>query len=219
MGLAGVLAGIGTAIANANGAFAGHPSWAYYLWGVSSLLIIIAIMLSLLPAQHKPEVIPVRYGSVSTSPRKIGGQWCKADGTSFTTEEVLRAQHLLGLNGLVVVNDGDPAHEVHLPSGKMVGKSHMIVENRISRLTKNDGEGLLPINFKLENGGIILGGLCEQLCKYDVDSIPIVVRYRDSLGQRYKTKCKIGRNVTAVGGLTISNVRHGRDLFGFLRRN
>ena len=43
LGVAGILAAIGTAIANANGMFAGHPSSAYWFWGASFGLIIVAI--------------------------------------------------------------------------------------------------------------------------------------------------------------------------------
>jgi hypothetical protein len=43
LGAAGILAAIGTAVANANGLFVGHPSLAYWFWGASFALIIVAI--------------------------------------------------------------------------------------------------------------------------------------------------------------------------------
>jgi hypothetical protein len=43
LGVAGILAAIGTAIANANGLFGGRPSLAYWFWSASFALIIVAI--------------------------------------------------------------------------------------------------------------------------------------------------------------------------------
>ena len=44
LGVAGILAAIGTTIANANGMFSGHPSLAYWFWGGSLALIAIAVI-------------------------------------------------------------------------------------------------------------------------------------------------------------------------------
>jgi membrane protein implicated in regulation of membrane protease activity len=44
LGVAGILAAIGTAIANANGLFAGHPSWAYWFYGASFLSLMAALV-------------------------------------------------------------------------------------------------------------------------------------------------------------------------------
>jgi hypothetical protein len=52
-------------------------------------------------------------------------------------------KHLIGYQGLVVANDTDPAYEIQIVSGK-VGDSVPTVENRIQRLTKNEGEWVLP---------------------------------------------------------------------------
>jgi hypothetical protein len=43
LGVAGILAAIGTTIANANGLFAGHPSLAYWFWAASLVMIAIAV--------------------------------------------------------------------------------------------------------------------------------------------------------------------------------
>jgi len=43
LGVAGILAAIGTSIANANGLFAGHPSLAYWFWAASLAMIVIAV--------------------------------------------------------------------------------------------------------------------------------------------------------------------------------
>lgn len=43
LGVAGILAAIGTTIANANGLFAGHPSLAYWFWGGSLAILVIAV--------------------------------------------------------------------------------------------------------------------------------------------------------------------------------
>jgi hypothetical protein len=43
LGVAGILAAIGTTIANANGLFVGHPSLAYWFWAASLVMIVIAI--------------------------------------------------------------------------------------------------------------------------------------------------------------------------------
>jgi hypothetical protein len=44
LGVGGISAGIGTAFANANGVFTGHPSLAYWFWGASCVLIALAIL-------------------------------------------------------------------------------------------------------------------------------------------------------------------------------
>jgi len=163
-----------------------------------------------------PSVVPVRYGSAPTSPRQINGVWCKADGTPFSMEEVLRAKHMLGYQGLLVANDGDPAYEIYVLSGK-IGDSTPTFENKIQRLTKNDGEGFFPINIKLAGGGGLLGGLSEEMRTKNIATLPITICYRSGKRRRYKTTCKIARDVSAIHGLSIEDVHHGRDWFGFLR--
>ena len=44
LGAAGILAGIGTAIANANDVFAEYPRLYYWFYGASVLLIVIGII-------------------------------------------------------------------------------------------------------------------------------------------------------------------------------
>jgi hypothetical protein len=44
LGLAGILAAIATAIANANGLFAGHPHLSYWFYGCSFILIVVALV-------------------------------------------------------------------------------------------------------------------------------------------------------------------------------
>jgi hypothetical protein len=43
LGVGGILAAIGTTIANANALFAGHPSLAYWFWAASFAMIVIAV--------------------------------------------------------------------------------------------------------------------------------------------------------------------------------
>src|SRR5437667_5300449 len=74
----------------------------------------------------------------------------------FSTEEILRAKHMMGYQGLLVANDSDPAYEVHIVSRK-IGDSIPTFKNQIQRLTQNDGEGFFPINIQRPDGGGLLG--------------------------------------------------------------
>ena len=136
----------------------------------------------------------------------------------FSTEEILRAKHMMGYQGLLVANDSDPAYEVHVVSRK-IGDSILTFENQIQRLTKNDGEGFFPINIQRPDGGGMLGGLFDEMRSKNIDALPITIPYKNGKGHCYKTTCRMIRDVTAIGGLSIKHVHHGRDLLGFLRSN
>jgi hypothetical protein len=67
VGMAGALTGIGTAIANANGWFTGHPYLAYWFYGAALLLILTAFFLARKP--HIPstsDVIKTSFNPVNT---------------------------------------------------------------------------------------------------------------------------------------------------------
>jgi hypothetical protein len=53
LGVAGILSAIGTAFANANGLFVGHPSLAYWFWGASFALIAFAIVGSVVNSKRE----------------------------------------------------------------------------------------------------------------------------------------------------------------------
>src|SRR5258707_104477 len=101
---------ITTAVAGARGAFVGKvPFSPYLIIYICSVFAFTVAAILYYSQDEKPNIAPVRYGTYSTSARQINGQWCKPDGTPFSTEEVLKAKHLLGYKGLVITNDGDPA--------------------------------------------------------------------------------------------------------------
>jgi hypothetical protein len=206
-----------TAIAAANGALSGKAPVAPYLYGyaVGLLMFVTGFILYFFLDEDSPNVAPVRYGTTAVSPRQINGQWCKADGTPFTTDEMLKSQHLARWRGLVVVNDSEhPAYEVHVANGKL-GISAAIFDGHISRLTKNDGEELFPIVLELEGCGAILEGLFSEMKEQNVTALPVKIRYKNSRGRRYETTCKIITDAREVHGLGITDVHRRRDLFGF----
>jgi hypothetical protein len=53
LGVGGVWAGIGTAIASYNGWFAGHPSLAYWFWSAAIVLIAISLIGGIKNAKHE----------------------------------------------------------------------------------------------------------------------------------------------------------------------
>jgi hypothetical protein len=186
---------ITTAIAGAQGAFRGIASFTPFLFAYGiALLAFVAAALSYIAQDEVPNIAPVRLGKAVTV-----------------------AHHQLGSWGLFVTNHGDPAYEVH-PTGGKVGDSTLIFHRSLQNLSKSDGEGFFPIYIQRADGGTLLGGLFDEMRTKQIDALPIRISYRNGKGHRYKTTCKIARDVTASGGLAIINVRHGRDFFGFLRR-
>jgi hypothetical protein len=219
MAIGAAIITITTAIGGARGAFRGTVPFTPYLIGYGFALLAFIIAGILYYAQDEtPSVVPVRYDSAPASPRKIDGVWCRADGAPFSTEEILRAKHTLGYHGLLVTNDRDPAYEVHVVSGK-IGDSVPTFGNSIQRLSKNDGEGFFPINIQRADGVGVLGGLFEEMRTKNVAALPVTIRHKNGKRHYYKTTRKVVRDVTAIGGLSINDVHHGRDLFRFLRRD
>jgi hypothetical protein len=53
LGAAGILAGIGTAVANANDVFIGYPRLYYCFYGASVLLIVVAIVGRIVGNRHE----------------------------------------------------------------------------------------------------------------------------------------------------------------------
>lgn len=210
----GVIFTLTTAIAVATGAFTGKASlWPYLVgYGIGAMAFVAAYLMH----DERPCVSPVRYGAAPTSAKQINGKWCRADGTPFSTEEILSAKHLLGYSGLIVDNNCDDAWEVYVTGGT-VGDSTPTFDNRIQRLTKNMGEGFFPINILQAHGGGLLGGLFEEMRTKDVKTLPLTIWYKNGKGHRYKTTCNIVRDVRAVHGLSIEGVHHGRDWLAFLR--
>ena len=167
-----------------------------------------------------PKIIPLRYDKGPASPlQNNAGQWCKPDGTPCSTADVLRGKHWIGRYGLVIRNQGDSAFEVQPRNNIPVGTSRITFDGSLPNWAKDDGEGFFPINMELANGGGLMGGLFEEMRDKNIASVPITVTYKDSRGRRYKTMCRIDRNVIAPHGLAITDVHHGPDILWFLRRN
>jgi len=72
LGVAGILAAIATAIANANGLFAGHPSLAYRLYGASCVLIAISIVGWAVNARHSDMEAPAQFKITPYELRSVG---------------------------------------------------------------------------------------------------------------------------------------------------
>jgi hypothetical protein len=80
LGVAGILAAIGTAIANANGLFVGHPSLAYWFWGASFVLVAVAIA---------GLVVNARQGAQPTEPKHVFNIKQEANPNSTSTSASL----------------------------------------------------------------------------------------------------------------------------------
>lgn len=186
---------ITTAIAGQQGAFRGAVSLTPFLiaYGVALVAFVIAAF-SYMAQDEAPNIAPVRLGKPATT-----------------------AHHKLGSWGLFVSNYGAPGYEVRVISG-MVGDSTPIFQHSIQSITNNDGDGFFPINLERADGSGLLGGLFDEMRGKDVDIVPITMRYRNGKGHHYKTTCKIIRDVAEPEGLRIIDICHGRDFFGFLRK-
>lgn len=68
LGIGGILAAIGTTIANANGLFAGHPSLAYWFWGASAISITVSTVGGFLGRVKARHIIPPPAPPASAPP-------------------------------------------------------------------------------------------------------------------------------------------------------
>ena len=214
------LVGIGTAFANANGVFSGHPRVYLWIYGAALIVFLFGIALHFSASNSgEPRIIPLRYDKGPSSPyQNASGQWCRADGVIMSTADVLRAKHWINRFGLVFQNIGECAFEVAPVNFVPVGTSKLVFEGHLSNWAQENGEGFFPINMERRDKSGLLGGLFEEMKDHNIVSVPITIKYRNSKGCRYRTTCEIERDVTSPHGLTVVRVRHGRDLFGILRR-
>lgn len=195
IGVAGILAGIATAIASANGAFAGHPRLYVWLYGGAAVLIAVALVLALTTTDQKtPHIVATRYGrgTLETGIKSRGyptGEW-----------------------GLIVVSDEEPAYEISIyPSVVVFNGNKLHFGNRITRLTKLDGEAEISAWIETPDRGSVLGsGLFEFMRQNRIDEINISVLYKGARNRWYKSICKIERDVTVSGGLAVRTEFHGR---------
>jgi len=199
LGVAGILAGIGTAIASANGAFAGHPHLHYWFYGAAALLVLVAIIggiSGMTKGGHPaPRIVATRYGQSST-------------GTALHSHG-----YPVGRSGLILVNDGEPAYEIGVYPGKVsLGAYKLCFENTIRRLTKNDGEAQLSTWIERSKSEGILGNdLFHFMRENNIVNVTIPIRYKDSSEKWYRSVCHIERDVVhSRDGLVITSSYRGR---------
>lgn len=196
LGVAGILGGIGTAIGNANGAFAGHPFLHYWFYAGAALLILAAVVLVLTSTEQKsPNIVATQYGEAKL-------------GTGIHSHG-----YPVGDSGLIVVNDGEPGYEigVYPPFGALNGTSKLHFKNTITRLTKQDGNAQLSAWIEEAPGRAVLGnGLFEFMREKRIASTTVPILYKDARGRWYKTICTIERDVRAAGGLAVKSEFKGR---------
>jgi hypothetical protein len=189
LSVGGAIVAVTGAIGGAKGAFNGKTLMTPYLvaYAVAAFSFVAAGIISLVE-EETPNVAPVRYDDAPRGSDK----------------------NLLGRIGLVVTSDGVPAYEVHLISGK-VGDSIPQHERQIQRLSASDGEGFIPINMRRADGSGLLDGLFDEMVRNKVEALPVALRYKSGKGHSYKTTFSLVRDVLSPRGLSIKDVRHGRE--------
>jgi len=215
-----IFAGLGTATLIGTGKLAAYPYLAIPFYGVAAVLFFVAyaVRTPSSPTAYKPCVIPLRYDSAPQNLKFDKGHWFKRDGAIASANELHAEVNQYGHKGLVILNEGEAAHEIVARCSKKIGKYSVTLDGKLSRLTRDDGYGFFPVFLHSSDGSGLLGGLFEEMRSHHVTSVPIVLFYRNNRGVNYKTNCRIYRDVRASGGLTIGDVRHGRDFVRFLRR-
>lgn len=112
-----------------------------------------------------------------------------------------------GAAGLVITNDGEPAYDVYIPEIR-IGTSLLRINCEIARLTHSDGDKLCEAWIQTSPNSSALGsGLRDEMVKQNISSIDIPIQYKDDENRRYRTLCKLERNVRALGGLAVRYVR------------
>lgn len=194
LGIAAILFGAATAIANANGWFVGRAYLGLKLYALSGALFVAALVIAIYNSRHeqqlKPLVVPLRYGA---SPPSAG-------------------KHSMGHHGLIVANHGEPAYDVSVSTPKIqIGTSELRFEGSKPVLTKADGDAFFIGTIELApHYGTLGSGLFEEMRKSQVDEITVKLIYKDAENHWYETIGKIERDVGVAGGLTVRYVRQGR---------
>lgn len=211
IGVDGILATIGTAIANANGVFLGHPHLMYWFYAGSIALIITAMILAFTTGdQKKPSIVPLRFGYLSNAPQEISGRWYKPTGHAFTAEEVLSGKQYVD-QGLIFMNDGEPAYHISIPKASRVGPSKLIFPGKLARLEKSQGEAVLTAAIERAPHTSIVNGLFDEMRQNNLDRVTVAVEYRGHSHQAWwATICEIVRNPHVKGGLEILKFRQER---------
>jgi hypothetical protein len=195
LGVAGMLAAVGTAIANANGAFAGHPHLSYWFYAGAVAMILVALILAFTTVEQKlPHIVATRYG------QGVFGTGIKSRG------------YHVGESGLILVNDGEPAYEIGTYSPFVTfGTLKLRFSNTINRLTREDGEAQISTWIERSEGGAVLGsGLFEIMRQEAIREVSVPVLYKGAKNRWYKSICKIERDVTVSGGLGVKTDFRGR---------
>ena len=127
----------------------------------------------------RPRVIAVQYGSRQSDKR----------------------------SGLFLVNEGEPAYDISVPSVQFGSAKLVFHASDIPRLVKSDGEQLCEASIEQSPGHSLLGnGLFSEMIAQHITEIEIPIRYKDGDNIYYVTTCKIERDVTAKGGLAVRYV-------------
>lgn len=167
-----------------------------YIFGLA--LLVVALVLSFRTARQEqptPRVVALKYS-----------QWKTGTGLHSHGDPI-------GMYGVIVVNDGEPAYEICVhPPVVDIGPFQLQMENTVRRLTRNDGEGQLSAWIKESNGSGVDGkGLFELMRRNGITDVMIPIQYKDSAERWYKTVCHIKRDVSrARDGLVVTFQFRGR---------
>lgn len=153
-----------------------HWRAAILFWLVSASLGLVALFVGFLESIPKPHLVPHGYGRL----------------TKF------------GFDGLIFINDGEPAYCVTPPTSVLLGNTGSVSlvfdEPPIPRVSKDSGLQCFVITVK-DSGGMKLNDLRTDMIQHNVSSLDISLRYADSKKPtklRYTTICKIERNTKGI---------------------
>jgi hypothetical protein len=126
-----------------------------------------------LPAKY-PKVRPVSYGQKSEENSRIG---------------------------LIVTNDGEPAYDISIPAIQ-VGQFKIKITSLFTRLSKEEGPKLCAVSIENPTGTLFSGeALADVMRLQDAGRIPFSIRFRDSDGHWYVTRCSLELETTMMGGI------------------
>jgi hypothetical protein len=152
-----------------------HWGAAVFFWSICGILGVLAVIVGFIESTPKPHLVPVGYG--------------KVDGN---------------IDGLVFVNDGEPAYCVSPPKptplGGMGDATLLFDDPTITRLSKNGGMQLFPITVK-DSLGAKINDLRTEMILRGVDSVLVSFQYADGkrpTALRYTTICRIQPHTKGV---------------------
>lgn len=148
-----------------------HRYTAYSLFVIAVVMVGFALWSAYIEGTPKPHLVPLGYGYASENARE---------------------------QGLVFLNDGDPAYKIEAPKPTRLGSSEAVLqfqEVNFSRLSKDGGRRCFPMSIREYDGRTIYSDLAAKVAIYGaVNGLSVSFRYADGNRPqhlRYTTTCRI----------------------------